>query len=512
MNIQDFKSFLEKNLSLADLEKTSKGGGLRGDILINKIKNEEPMKLTSGDDVVVQTDIDKLTDDKQKYSPKKAKKFLLKPNTNRYDQRFVDEDGKTYKLSDFVKIGEFSDNERGTSLGTKDTRIVESIQTLVFAYKQSMIKDGNYKYLSSNIFEEEDILDKLMEFKDITAFISDVEINDIERFSGWYDTFIKTANAFIHQGKISVLSNRIYYNFYQISHKVDFIQALTNAYNRCCRKTMGLGLKQGRTINMAKWSPSDIWAINRSKESEIVKKLNNPTLISDINDLNDYIDDLFDTKNLVGLSLKKLPENHNAFPIIINKEYPRPKYTIDNFVFSRNPFTKNIKIVLNRNLKQYSGKDSLTIRNFTSGLSNIGIEVDGISSRQGKLTSLDTINRYLESKKYPLIPEAKTLDSRFTKEHLINKVFSLDQKLKSKDRTDRKGKEKDKEFGNTVSKEALICKYQCLLLVQFLIECLLKGGYGKTKANSIINSMMYYALSIENDYFKCPKYARVIDY
>ena len=31
MNIQDFKSFLEKNLSLADLEKTSKGGGLRGD-------------------------------------------------------------------------------------------------------------------------------------------------------------------------------------------------------------------------------------------------------------------------------------------------------------------------------------------------------------------------------------------------------------------------------------------------------------------------------------------------
>lgn len=513
MSIRDFKSFLEKNLNLDELKKPSKNGGLRGDILVKKIDNEEPMTLSTGDEVVVNTEVDEITDGDHKYSPDKAKDFLKKPSGHKnapYLKRFTDEEGNEYKLTDFVKVEEFSDREQGSSLGTKGTRIVESIQTLILAYKQEMLRSGNYKYLNVNIFDEDDIFERIIQLKDKSAFISSVEFDDeiLNKFSGWFPTFVKTANAFVHKENKGILLPQIYYNFYQISHSGSFMKSLNDAYNRCCRSTMGIS--KGRVINMAKWTPCDIWAINESKELEIIQKLNNRNLITNIVDLNSLIDDLFDSRDLVGLSLKKLPndEKHRPFPIIINKQEKRPNYTIENFVFSKSPFTKSIKIVLNRNLKKYNGKDSITIRNFTSGISNIGIEIDGVSSRQGKLTSFDTINKYLGEKGIPKLTSAKKLDEKLSKSQLIRKITSLDKRLKKTNVSNKRGRLGDVD---SISKEALVCKYQALLFAQLLLECL-QTPRGRSKVNSVINSMMYYALSIQNDFFECPKYARVIDY
>lgn len=531
MNIQDFKSFTESTLTLAELKKPSKLG-LRGDVLVKKITDKEPMKLSSGEDVTIETDIDSITDD-GKYSPEKASDFLKKVSKSGksypsapYIARFSDtQKDKEYKLTDFVKIGDFSGNERGTSLGTKDTRIVENIQTLMFAYKQKMMRNQNSRYLTIDFFNKKNALQILMQMKNDSAFISNVEIDDLNRFSSWFPTFIKTANAFVHKEGKGILSPAIFYNFYQISSdsvseysNTGFNKSLVSAYNRCCKETMTKsGKKNNRLINMAKWTPSDVWAINRSKESEIIEKLNDTSLITNIIDLNDLIDELFDTKDLVGLSLKKLPAHESRkLPIVINKETERPIYTIENFVLPKNPFTKSLKILLNKSSMDFKEKrkESVTVRNFTSGLSNIGIEIDGAASRQGKLTSFDTINAYLSSKKLKTLPSAKEISSSFTKNNLIKEIFNMDANLK-KDSTSVKKRgrtELTKKEAKSLTKESLVCKYQALLFVESLIQSLISGPKGRKMANSIINSMMYYALSIENNYFVCPKYARVIDY
>ena len=129
--------FNEANLDIKELDGTSKSGGLRGDVLVSKIKdhddisfkpNERPNSTTPVSNA--EEIIPEITDDKGKYDSKKAQKFFK--TRNRYNKVIQGEDNEMYQLNDIEKTTDFG-SSGGASLGSIHTRNVECIQCLFLA-------------------------------------------------------------------------------------------------------------------------------------------------------------------------------------------------------------------------------------------------------------------------------------------------------------------------------------------------------------------------------------------
>jgi len=146
----------------------------------------------------------------------------------------------------------------------------------------------------------------------------------------------------------------------------------------------------------------------------------------------------------------------------------------------------------------------MSVRSNTSGISNINIEILGSSSRHGKC-SLSQINSILKSNGLNQVPLASEIKSNFDKDTLTREIIKISNKLKGLDMIELKNGRGQSE----IFYPNLISKYQSLIFAEILINDKIMGGY---KCDSCVNSIMYYALSIENQYFKCPRYARVVEY
>ena len=75
--------FNEANIDLKELEKTSKSGGLRGDVLVTKLKDREDISFKPNgkpDKIKQVINVDEIvpniTDDSGKYDPDAAKDFF----------------------------------------------------------------------------------------------------------------------------------------------------------------------------------------------------------------------------------------------------------------------------------------------------------------------------------------------------------------------------------------------------------------------------------------------------
>ena len=559
MKISNYKKFLEEvNLSLDILKKPAKqdsAGPLRGDILIKKIKDGEEIKTKDDEEV----EIGKQDDEGKnliknittggKYDADKAADYLKRGT--RYKYKFVDDEDKSYRLSDFVKVKDFGGESSGSSLGTKATRFVESIQTIVFGYKQYMDAQS-IKYFTH--VDIENAIDWWVdENSDAEKFVkipTSITKSTLNSYEAYIPTFIKTANFFINHkdeiksGDISLNTvdgkkHRKTYVFYQISHIGDFMNILNETYKRCVKQTIKEEnandketIPRSNTVNISKWTPSDVWAVNISKEESIKSLLKEADSMLTLNLL---IDELFDKRDLVGLSLKKIGDSvGKRFPIIINKESKRPIYKFLDATLSPNPFTKNTKVTLRRYFLETdsaterllpSGFEDVSIRSTSSSVANINLEVVGASSRHGKV-SLETINHILRNEDLAVIEDAKSIESSHPGtdgyDDLISEVGLLDSYLKKKhSREDILDIERSADDKNLIeikgrkptatdirkNKASLISKYQALSLVKVFIE-----SGDKKAVNRAINSIMYHALSIQNRYFMCPKYARVIEY
>ena len=137
--------FNEKNLDIKELDKRS-----NGEVLIKKIKNEEPIKILKkrggltikNDDVKVSNGdeiITNITDSEGDYDSNKGKRFFL--NGRRYKE-VIDDGEQQYQLNDIEKTPDFG-SSRGSSAGSLDTRDVESIQCFFLSYRQNKKKEIN---------------------------------------------------------------------------------------------------------------------------------------------------------------------------------------------------------------------------------------------------------------------------------------------------------------------------------------------------------------------------------
>lgn len=497
MKVYKYSELSEANLSIQDLEKRSREGGSRGDVLVKKLSDGEEITINKGgnksDVLIVNSDdiISDITDDRGKYNPELGK-TLFKP-VSRYKDVLKGDDGSSYKLNDIEKVSDFG-SSRGSSLGTLETRAVESLQCLILSYRQ----------LKNTHIEKSDFIDILnLNKKEFNMYLKYIDAMDItknlleEYIPEWGLTFLKTANALYtrrikitNDNKVDViLRSDIKYKFYQVSSKNGVCGAIKNTYHH------------SKAPSMSKWNPSDIWAVDINAEREIINELNKS---QNIIGLNKIIDHYFDSRQLVGISLKKVIKDEKI-KLVINKMTKEPKYTFNSIKLAEDAFsTASLRIEVNTSSEVGFGNapSYMTVRSFSgSKIQNVSGEVAGKAARQGKI-SLIKINEILKKYVGETVPLVSQIDKWGYRE-LKAKIKDLNEKL-----VEKYGHVAPSGRRYEINRIRLISKYQALYLAWIFSK------NDKRYIDQVVEKMFHYALSIMFDITKSgrtPKYVRVVD-
>jgi hypothetical protein len=509
MKVYKLSELNESNLNLQELSKRSREGGLRGDVLVKKLSNQEPIttditgdikdiQVTNSEEVV-----DAITDPSGKYNPEEGEEFF-KLGRN-YDDVIEGDDDKTYRLNDIKKTTDYGSSQ-GTSLGTLATREVETIQCLILAYRQKKDADLTHSDIDTLLDMSEAV------FKGYVSYVSSsVELTQdiLSKYCpDWTSTFIKTANA-LYQRRIrisetnkeaEILKKRITYRFYQISSKEGICGAIKNAFNKF--------QTEDDKPNLSKWNPADVWAVDMNSEEEIIREINNHQSITGLNSI---VDAYFDGRKLLGISLKKIPEDQQI-KLVINKMTRPPKYEFVSIKLAEDPFsTSSLRIAAQRRSFAFGDViEYMTVRSFAgSKVENISGEVAGKSARQGKI-SLTKINEILfkcTGEVVPTIGEIGEWSDKQLRDEIeaINNLIS--RKYGNINPTGRKYQP---------SRARLTSKYQALYLAWILLENdeKVNDDDGGRKIDQAIEQIFHYALSIRfgpKKSERTPKYVRVID-
>jgi len=112
----------------------------------------------------------------------------------------------------------------------------------------------------------------------------------------WHDSFEKTINAIL---TVIPKSSMGYYDFYRDSNskKPEFLNQITDA----------------RVLPDSKdnWNPSDIWAVKKNSKQKLTRDIDalHKKLLSKkagVEDLNKFVEEKFTSKEIIGISLKKV--------------------------------------------------------------------------------------------------------------------------------------------------------------------------------------------------------------
>jgi hypothetical protein len=512
------KRFDEANLNLKELDKKSKDGELRGQKLVNKLrddgeftiskdKKEKDVKFTNADDIV-----DNITNPSDKYDQTKAKNYLSKGKN--YNKVFAGDDSEEYKLND-LKKDEYFGSSGGASLGFEKTRLVESLQCLFLALKQSLITIPDLRRLHLRDFFDStgDIDPEILKYVRIPIQINGQYLSDyIDDKSNdmWIDTFLNTSNALyetdlqlVNKKQRTVFSKLKKYVFHQIGSDSDIIKEILMSYDRC---------PEVDDVPIAKWTPSDIWAVELNKQQTIIKKMRST---SNIKQLNSIIDNKFMLSQMIGISLKKVGSSEDI-KLVINKLTPSPKYYFDKAITSTDPLgSLGVKLVARFTSEVIrDGFDTLYLRSFSGGetISDVSGEVEGQHSRYGKI-GLNKINDMfsesgvLKSRQVPTKSQILFDSGKYTDAYLISEINRINSSIEDKSRTTTK---------RISGRPSLISKYQSLKFAELMIELTkesisLEPGEGvyASIADKVTEDIFYYAMSIQNYNFVCPMYVRI---
>jgi hypothetical protein len=539
-------------ISFGDLLKSNppKSVLIRGELLVQKLKNGGEFEANGGSVVIthmlnlvdkvyysindpIAKPISQITDDEGNFDPIKSKSYL---NRNRV---FQTSNGKTYKLTDLYKTVEFGSKGAG-----RNTNENEIIQMLLLSKRISLGR--NFVRQDVN-----NLLDQFIEenpkFPSNCIIPDGFKIKDIDIYStdkNWMGTFLNCINNIANassNGKNLFLPNKNY-EFYHNSvkdknsiHKVilgKFKEFLTgNNYEEILKK-----FSEFNKMEFSKYYPADIWVINDYKDEEIKTKIKSSKSIEEMtNILNEY----FDLRDLIPVSLKKVGTDLNSGIIITNneKDSDLPDFNVTKFHLEKDlengigvrvdtdskwtPRGQKEPISRQRNLK-IDTSDS-------SKFQNVDGEVDGKYARHGKV-SFSVMKKFIElspyfkhvqklTTEYPL-QTVEELKSK-TVEELKEIIKNLDDEIKELS-TGPIGVEilyDLRGLKNNLHEKKLISKIQSMQIVRSLIIIdsidpsprWIKGVENpNNQVDIIMTKILLYALSINNGGFYTPRYARVI--
>jgi len=523
MSIKKYNMFIESNLNLSELDKET-SGKKRGDVLIDKLKNNTDFEKSSGGKVKIDSvnidgvevdakDVaDQLSTNNQ-YDSDKGKRILSK--NGKYPKIISTDKDDKLQLNQLKKTTEF-----GSSGSGRLTKEYESIQCLFLAIK---LKNRNInltlEYVLSEFNKYKDnetfLKDKFNVYLISNNIITNEIIEELSSNEDWLSTFIDIPNKLcsfesksIKELDKKLIRSDIDYSTYHLSYKdkTSPISILTNKYRSLITDN----------INFSKYCPADVFLIDNTKINRIIYDI---TSSNTIDELTNKLDRLFDERLFLPISLKKVKKGDNTFRIIINKERGKrpPTFDIKNLLISINPL-KGIgsKIGVGSNWLDTKGnnidKQDRTI-NFDSSNTgsslNVDGEVDGSMSRQGKIsfTSIDRILNFYRNRNLKFQQLDKYHQLRDKKvEELEILISEISDKIKLGDSNGVIVNPILKGYTlNTENK--LISKLQSLQIILAFKEL---NNINRVYANQAITKIMRFALSIQTDKFKSPRYIRII--
>jgi|14_taG_2_1085336.scaffolds.fasta_scaffold10885_5 hypothetical protein len=193
----------------------------------------------------------------------------------------------------------------GSGGGSDETAKNESTQALFCALRWSRNQDLNKNNWS---------------ISDLESVLSNCDINptnlwnnDLEQLlmvdPTWYDSHIKGANLIYK--KINNTSKT--YTFHRGSDLVDKIQ---KTFSECDK-----AYPEGKNFSdVNKWTPADIWIVSNDFISKELSKL---TACRSLEQLNQMIEEYFDSKDLMGISLKKIENGDGNWSVKNHKDIPK---------------------------------------------------------------------------------------------------------------------------------------------------------------------------------------------
>jgi len=280
LKLLTFKNHLisESSLTIQDLEKPTPDVKFkdRGSLLVHKINKRIAFELSKGGSVVL-----KFLDKTAEHAATSQDYKNLKKDC------FVDGKGNKYKLSDLKKTAEFGSN-KGSGGGAAATSVNESAQALYCSLVFNIFKAAAP---AKKITKQQ--LEQAYKFISVTTPLDEMcAITD----PAWIETFVGTANALYSKYKASGV------RFHRGS---PFTEKIKSAFNSTKLKT-----------NINKWNPADIWLTTAKGES--IPFANN------IDALNAQIFDAYNSKDLIGISLKKIGKNP-VIEVYNDGDRPKPK-------------------------------------------------------------------------------------------------------------------------------------------------------------------------------------------
>jgi hypothetical protein len=544
-------------ISFGDLLKTNppKSVLMRGELLVQKLENGGEFEILGGNKIIVTNmlnlsdkkyysindpivkPLSQITDDEGNFDPIKSRLYLNK------NKVFQTSNGDIYKLTDIYKTIEFGSKGAG-----RNSNENEIIQMLLLSERLSFGRD----FVRQNI---NDLLDRFItestngisHFPNNCIIPDGFKIKDIDLYAmdkNWMGTFLNCINNIAKSSsndKNLFLPNKNY-DFYHNSvkdintiHKVILIKFKEflngDNYDEILKK-----FTEFNKMDFSKYCPADIWVINKEKNEEIKTKIKSSKSIEEMTTiLNEY----FDTRDLIPVSLKKVGTDLNSGIIITNNEKDSnlPDFNVTKFHLEKDlengigvrvdtdskwtPLGKKEPISRQRNLK-IDTSDS-------SKFQNVDGEVDGKYARHGKV-SFVIMKKFIELSPYfknviklvsgnPL-QTAEELKSK-TVEELKDIIKNLDNEIKELSTVsigveilhDLRGQK------NNFREKKLISKIQSMQIVRSLIiiDSLdpsprwIKGVENPNNhVDVIMTKILLYALSINNGGFLTPRYARVI--
>lgn len=518
----NYQSINEAKLNLRELD--VKGElGKRGDMLIYRIREDEPLLVSKAgvkkEIIVVNKEqiLHAITNKDGTYNGYKSLKYFTKPeNPNRYrEDALLGDDGIYYKLNDLEKTAYFG-SSRGASLGSLDTRYTESIMCIFLAWRQLKRHDLDESDVDDILSMEPDV------FEDFKYQYTGLDYNlklsqqDIERYlESWKESFINIPNFLYYPGIIHsgfkndyLLLDTKMYRFCQLSGSIGVVKALRSVFQ-----------KRYPGLNFAKWNPSDVFAVELNQESELESKFNSCKSNARLNEI---IDKSFDSKEMIGISLKKIKKKDDL-KIIVNKVTRPPRYTLETIRLSRLPFaTLGLELIANRKSREFgSGSEVMVIRSRERNkLVNISAEVRGKTAKHGNM-SLTQINKILESYDLETVPSVTSRSEKYyqtsleewTEAELKREILAINKKI-----LENYGSIiEPKNLAIEVDRIRLISKYQSLFLAWILMEAQQyeSDREGISLADCVVEEMFHFALSINitpgKESGRTPRYARIID-
>ena len=545
-------------ISFGDLLKTNppKIVLMRGELLVQKLENGGEFEILGGNKIIVTNmlnlsdkkyysindpivkPLSQITDDGGNFDPIKSRFYL---NRNKV---FQTSNGDTYKLTDIYKTIEFGSKGAG-----RNTNENEIIQMLLLSERLSFGRDFTRQDINNLLdrFISEKSTNGISQFPNNCIIPDGFKIRDIDLYAmdkNWMGTFLNCINNIAKSSsndKSIFLLNKNY-EFYHNSikdintiHKVilvkfkEFLKG--DNYEEILKK-----FTEFNKMDFSKYCPADIWVINEKKNEEIKTKIKSSKSIEEMTTiLNEY----FDTRDLIPVSLKKVGTDLNSGIIITNNEKNSdlPNFNVTKFHLEKDlengigvrvdtdskwtPLGKKEPISRQRNLK-IDTSDS-------SKFQNVDGEVDGKYARHGKV-SFVIMKKFIELSPYfknviklvsgnPL-QNVDELRSK-TVEELKDIIKNLDNDIKKLSTgsigveilNDLRGQK------NNLREKKLISKIQSMQIVRSLIiiDSLdpsprwIKGVENPNNhVDIIMTKILLYALSINNGGFLTPRYVRVI--